>query len=343
MDNLSQEEIDALLEEAADEISEGDGPTEESDDDLDEVAIAPGSDAGPVRAPVRNFDFHRPNNNLSKGFERNLRGVSESMAKDASLAFSNLMRANCDFTFAGQRVNSFGDSMSHWENPSCIAVCSMEPLQGMVLVHVEASLMFSFFTKLLGGPIEEPSQVRDFTEIEIGMARKVLQKVLELFSLASDKVVRVTPLLIQIENNPNYLNAFSDGEAVINLQYNVTMEEIGGVMSFVLPLVAFEPVREQFDPKDGLDMRTANERDLEKVRARRLVGETEATLSANFRPRRIELGELLGLAVGDVLQLDHHVERPLDVDVEGHTLFEGASGRIGRSRAIRVLGRKEEI
>lgn len=342
MDNLSQEEIDALLEEAADDATdfaiEGDLPSGEAGG-----SAAFASERGTDRErTVRNFDFHRPNNNLSKGFERNVRGVSEGFAKDASLSFSNLMRGTCDFTFGGVRVHSFGETLSAWENPSCIAMCSMEPLQGMVLLHVDASLMFSFFTKLLGGPIEEPSQVRDFTEIEMGMARRVLGKILEIFSVATDKVVRLTPLLIQIENNPNYLNAFPDGEPVLHLQYNVTMEEIGGVMSFIIPLVGFDPVREDFDPREGLDLRNHADRSSEKTKARSLLGSASATLSASFRARPIRIGELLSLKVGDVLELEHHVDRPLDVEIEGKPLFRGVSGRIGRTRAVRLLGRKEE-
>lgn len=345
MDNLSQEEIDALLEEAADDA---DGAPAALDDGEGGQESFEGSGTFEGDVPVarersvRNFDFNRPNNNLSKGFERNVRGVSEGFAKDASLAFSNLMRATCDFTFGGMRVNSFGETLSGWENPSCIALCSMEPLQGMVLVHVDAALMFSFFTKLLGGPIEEPSQVRDFTEIEMGMARKVLGKILEMFSEASDKVVRVTPLLIQIENNPNYLNAFPDAEPVLNLQYNVTMEEIGSMMSFILPVAAFEPVREQFDPKEGLDVRNATDRSAERTRAQSLVGAATASLSSTFRSRSISIGELLSLKVGDVLELEHHVDRPLDVSIEGKALFQGVSGRVGRSRAVRIIGRKED-
>mgnify|MGYP006283225373 CR=1 len=339
MENLSQEEIDALLEEAADDAS---------DMEALEDAAGGGSGAsaeggaGPRERVVEAFDFNRPNNNLSKTFERNLRGVSESFAKDASLSFSNLLRANADYTFGGMRVNSFAETLSAWENPSCIAVCSMEPLSGVILVHLEARLMFTFFTKLLGGPIEEPTQVRDFTEIEMGLARKVLTKVLEQFSAATDKIHRVVPLLIQIENNPNYLNAFAEAEPVLNLQYTVTLEDVGATMSFVIPLAAFDPVREDFDPREGLDIRSAADRLAEKQRAHGLVGGATATLSARFRSRRIHMNELLSLKPGDVLALEHHVERPLDVDVEGRAMFAGSSGRIGRARAVQIIGRRED-
>ncbi len=340
MDNLSQEEIDALLEEAADDASD----FEAQEGGGGDAAGDPRGDLDDARErAVRAFDFNRPNNNLSKTFERNLRGVSESFAKDASLSFSNLMRCNCDYTFAGMRVNSFGETLSGWESPSCIAVCSMEPLSGVVLVHVDASLMFSFFTKLLGGPIETPSQVRDFTEIETGLARKVLSKILEQFSAATEKVHRVIPLLVQIENNPNYLNAFAEAEPVLNLQYNVTMEEVGAIMSFVIPLAAFEPVREEFDPREGIDVRNAADRMAEKQQAHGLVGSASALVAARFRSRRIRFDELLALKTGDVLSLEHHVDRPLDVDVEGKPMFRGTSGRVGRSRAVQILGRREDV
>ena len=339
MENLSQEEIDALLEEAADDAS--DLPSSEDGGLADDASDAPGGEAR--EKVLRSFDFNRPNNNLSKTFERNLRGVSESFSKDASLSFSNLMRANADFTFGGVRVNSFGETLSSWENPSCIALCTMEPLSGVVLVHFEARLMFSFFTKLLGGPIEEPTQVRDFTEIEFALARKVITKLLEQFGDATEKVQRVNPALLQIENNPNYLNAFAEAEPVLNLQYSVTMEEVGASTSFVIPLAAFDPVREEFDPREGLDIRSVSDRLAEKHRAHDLVGGATALLSARFRSRTIGVRELLAMKAGDVLALEHHVERPLDVDVEGKKMFAGSSGRVGRSRAVQIIGRREDV
>ena len=342
MENLSQEEIDALLEEAADEAEDLEAGAA---GEMASEAEAGGEIVGDAHSSERailNFDFNRPNNNLSKGFERNVRGVSEGFAKDSSLAFSNLLRATCDFTFGGMRVSAFGEILSGWESPSCIAVCSMEPLQGMVLLHVDAPLMFSFFTKLLGGPIEEPTHVRDFTEIEMGMARKVIQRVLELFCLATDKIVRLTPLLVQIENNPNYLNAFSDGEPVLTLQYSVAMEEVAGSINFIVPIVAFEPVREEFDPREGLDVRNPADRGQEHLKARQNLGHASATVTASFRPRPIRAHELLSLQVGDVLALGHHISKPLQVEIEGKALFEGASGQLGRSRAVRILGRKKE-
>jgi flagellar motor switch protein FliM len=331
MENLSQEEIDALLEEATEEES---GTTAESGSDSSGPGtVFSSSDSGAVP-----YDFNVPNTNLTRVFDRNLRGVSESFAKDSSLVFSNLLRTTCDFSYNGAEVRSFGETLSAFENPSCIALCSMEPLSGSVLFHVDSSLMFTFFTKLLGGPIEEPPQVRDFTEIEMCMARKVLQKVLESFGLATDKVSRLTPMLIQIENNPNYLNAFNDGEAVIVLEFTVMTGDLPGKMTFVLPQIAFEPVKEEYDPKEGLDVRNPADRMAERRRARSLVGQSLAEVSVRFDASQMPMRRLLEMKVGDSVRLDHHVSRPLEVLVEGRRLFRAHSGQLGQAQAVRILG-----
>ncbi len=335
MENLSQEEIDALLEEATEEESVAAGGSEGSKDD----GASAFSSTEPT--PVA-YDFNVPSTNLTRVFDRNLRGVCESFSKDSSLIFSNLLRTTCDFSYNGAEVRSFGETLSAFENPSCIALCSMEPLSGSVLFHVDASLMFVFFTKLLGGPIEEPGMVRDFTEIEMGMARKILQKVLESFGLATDKVKRLTPMLIQIENNPNYLNAFNEGEAVINLEFTVLAGEIPGNMTFVIPQIAFEPVKEDFDPKEGFDVRNPADRLAERRRARDLVGQSMVDVSVRFDPRQMPVRNLLNLKVGDTIPLTHHVSRPLDVYVEGRPMFVAHSGQLGQSQAVRILGRKKE-
>jgi len=340
-EGLSQEEIDALLDAAADEAGAmvdryGGSPST--------FAASPqASAAGPSRGRgIRGFDFKKPNSNLSRAFERNVRGISESFAKDASLGFSNLLRSTCEFRFAGLEVTSFGETLAGMDNPSCIALCTSEPLHGKILLELESGLMFTLFTKLLGGPIEAPGHLREFTEIEMGLSRKLLGKLLEILGSATEKVVRLHPKLVQIENNPNYLNAFGDGEAVLNLRCDVTLEEISGRLAIILPVAAFEPVREKFDPREAAQLHRHGDRQAERAKARSIVGESRAELSATFRPRRVRMSELRSLKTGDVLPLDHHISRPLSVSVEGKVLFEATSGQVGRSRAVRIVGRAKE-
>jgi len=308
-------------------------PTVPGPDDAD--GLGPEVSLGP-----QSYDFNQPHN-LSRTFERTLRGISETYAKVATLSFSNLVRANCVFTFGGLRLASFGEAFAAVENPSGIAVVELPPLKGMGLVTVDAGTMFSLFAKLLGGPIEAPKQIRDFTEIEVNLARKIMERLLENFTASAEKVVSLEGKVSQIENNPNYLNVYADGESVLNLQYTLAIEELSGIVNFFLPLAAFEPVRDIFDPKEGVGRRGQDP--AERRRIEDAVSAVPATLSVRLSPQEIGLEELVRLRVDDVLPLSHAVGRPLDVMVEGDRMFQGALGQVGQTRACRIVGRVKEI
>ncbi len=333
MDNLSQEDIHAILDDAAEE-SPG-VATATSDEDVDSVDAT----EGPADL-VEAHDFNRPFN-LSRNFERTLRGVCENFSKTSTLAFSNLVRANCAFSFGGVSLSSFGEAFAGVENPSCIIICSMPPLKGPVLLSVDAGLMYSLFTKLLGGPLEETTQLRDFTEIEHGMARRIVDEILGHFRTAAEKVVALQPEIVRIENNPSYLNVLSETETVLSLQYSIGIENIDGGMTFYLPLAAFEPVRDLFDPKEAGGVSAGGD---PRVRSQvsQFLHDTPVHVSARLCTREHPCEELVALKIDDVLPVGHPVNRPVEVLVEGRPMFEATVGKVGESRALRILSRKEE-
>jgi flagellar motor switch protein FliM len=245
-------------------------------------------------------------------------------------------------SLANVRVSSFGEAYGAVENPSCIAVTTMPPLKGSVLLVLDASIAFSLFTRLLGGPLEEPAQVRDFTELESGMARRLVERLLENLRGAAERLVPLTPAVAQIENNPSYVQAFSDTEMVLTLQFSVGLDSLRGTLSLLMPLAAFEPVRSLFDPKESMELRGPAEKGRDRKLAAGLLHGARAQVSARFRSRRASLRELLELREGDILALAHPVNAPLSLSVEGKHMFDGVPGRVGRSRAVRIVRRAKE-
>jgi flagellar motor switch protein FliM len=66
------------------------------------------------------------------------------------------------------------------------------------------------------------------------------------------------------------------------------------------------------------------------------------TVSVRFAPLRLAADDLDGLAVGDVVRLDHPVDRPLVGEVDGRPLFLAQAGRAGRNVAVEVVEVLEE-
>ena len=66
------------------------------------------------------------------------------------------------------------------------------------------------------------------------------------------------------------------------------------------------------------------------------------TVRVRFAPLRLAADDLDGLAVGDVVRLDHPVEQPLIGEVDGRPLFLAQAGRAGRNVAVEVVEVIEE-
>ena len=66
------------------------------------------------------------------------------------------------------------------------------------------------------------------------------------------------------------------------------------------------------------------------------------TVSVRFSPLKLSASDLNDLAVGDVIRLDHPVDRPLIGEVEGQALFLAQPGRAGRNVAVEVVDVLEE-
>jgi flagellar motor switch protein FliM len=69
---------------------------------------------------------------------------------------------------------------------------------------------------------------------------------------------------------------------------------------------------------------------------RRVLAETPIEVMVRTRPTAMRADQLVGLAPGDVVGLDHAVDEPLLVGVEGRPLMTCDVGRQAGSLAIKV-------
>ncbi len=333
---LSQDEIDALLRQAADEG--GDGAEGALEGALDEM-VSEQPAAGP--ADIRRFDFTRPYS-ISRNFEKNLRSVCDNLAKSATVHFTNQFRANCVLEFRRLLLQTFGEYAQNLPNPTCVAGLTIAPLKGNSLYSMDLSLSFAMLKKLLGGPAEAETRKREYTEIELSIVRSIVTKFLELFRGACARIVDVDPRCTTLENNPAYLNALAPGDSVVVLDYAFHIDAVEGRLNFCIPIAGFEPVRSQFDPEQAGEARPAAEvrRDREVVRD--LVEGTEVEAVAKLAELTLSLDQILHLEEGQLLVLPKPVDAPLTLEVEGRPLFEAVAGRLRNQRALRLAGRPRE-
>jgi flagellar motor switch protein FliM len=302
--------------------------------DLDEVLRAGPEDGDSDHSP-RRYDFYRPHN-ISRTFEHNLQAVADGFAKTGSIDFTSLLRMSVQIEYKGLRQCTFGEYVSDLPNPTCVAQVTMAPLKGYALVHVDLGLGFVFMKKLMGGIPDAEDTVREFTEIERGINVGMIERFLDIFRRSATKFVKLEPSCVSLENNANYLSGINEGESLIIMKFQVRLDTVEGPVHLAIPQSAFGPVRDVFDPRDTLEMRTAPELRDDRRKIMDMVRSTSSELVVVLGEMEMNLEEVMKLVPGDILHLPQAVNGPLRVRIEGQNAWLGEAGRLGQKRAVKL-------
>ena len=336
-DNMDNETFDDLdldaaigaAEDLAGSVDDGMGV------DLEDVLNA-GSSEDALGTGPRRYDFNRPTN-ISRTFEQNLQSVAESFAKTGTIDFTSLMRMTTSVEFTGLKQMTFAEYLEELPNPTCAAMVTLAPLKGQSMVHIDLGLCFVFLKKLMGGTPDMEDTVREFTEIERGINAGLVGRFTEIFRKAASKLVNLEPHFVNLENNPNYLSGIANGEAMIILKFRVKVDTVEGPVELGLPLPAFTPVRDIFDPVEDTELRTPDELRQDRRKVMEMIQGTGTELTAELGGYNTTLEEILNLKVGDILHLPQGVDSPLQVKIQGQNAWLGEAGRIGQNRAIKLI------
>ena len=325
-------DLDAAIAAAEDLAGAVDGP---GGLDLDEVLQAgPDEDAG--GGGPRRYDFNRPHN-ISRVFEHNLQAVADGFTKMGSIDFTSLLRMSAQIEYRGLRQCNYGEYIEDLPNPTCAALVTLSPLKGHALLQVDLGLCFVFMKKLMGGIPDAEDMVREFTEIERGINAGMIERILDLFRRSAAKLVKVDPGFVSLENNAQYLSGIGDGESLIIMKFQFKLDTVEGPFELAIPLAAFGPVRDIFDPRDTQEMRTPSELREDRRKILEMVRATGSELVVSLGEVEMTLEELMKLGVGDILHLPQAVAAPLRVQIEGQSAWLGEAGRLGQNRAVKLI------
>ncbi len=303
--------------------------------DLDEVLNASSMEEDLGDTPVK-YDFHRPHH-ISRPFQKNLQAVADYFAKNGTIEFTSRLRMATDVEYVGLRQCTYAEFLREIPKPTCAAMIDLDPMKGPSLLNLDLGLCFVFMKKLLGGMPDPEMTVRDFTEIERSIATDLVERFVEMFRKAMSKIVAVESRISGLENNPHYLSGISEGSSLVILEFMIRLNAVEGPLQLAMPLSAFGPVREIFDPSDAEESRNSAELKGDRRKILEMVQGSGSEMVVQLGQFETNLENILNLSVGDVLDLPQAVEAPLRIQIAGRDAWLGEAGRVGNQRAISLI------
>ncbi len=315
---LSQNEIDALL--AA--LSSGEMDAEELKKDEAE-------------RKVKLYDFKRALR-FSKDQIRSLSRIHENYARLLTTYFSAQLRTFVQISVASVDQLPYEEFVRSIPNITILNVFHASPLEGRMVMEVNANIAYAMLDRLLGGPGKHQTKTGSLTEIETIVMEKIFSRALEIFHEAWKNIMTIEPTLDALEMNPQFIQIVSPNETVVVISLSTKIGDTTGMINLCLPHVVIEPIIPKLSAQHmfSSQKKMRNEEEVNILKKR--VQNARLPVVVDLGYASITLQELLDLSVGDCIELNQAVDHPLVVNIGNKPKFHAQPGVIKGKKAIQI-------
>ncbi|SFC75662.1 flagellar motor switch protein FliM [Polaromonas sp. OV174] len=310
---LSQDEVDALLQGVTGDTDAPSAPPPRSDGP---PSYNLGTDERIVRSRMHTLEV------INERFARHLRS-----------ALLTFMRRSADISVGAVQIQKYGDYVRNLPVPANINLMQMKPLRGTALFVFDPKLVFLVVDNLFGsdGRYHVRVEGRDFTQTEQRIIKRLLSLTLDSYGSAWQPVYPLDFEFVRSEMHARLANIVSPNEVVINTTFQIEFGPIGGALNVCIPYSMIEPIRDLLS--NPLQDEIAVDKRWVKQLAKQ-VQSADVELRAQFLTVQSSIGQLLKLQVGDVLPVE--IPETIVAKVNGVPVMECGYGTSNNRYALRV-------
>ncbi|MEO7222290.1 MAG: flagellar motor switch protein FliM [Devosia sp.] len=263
--------------------------------------------------------------------------VFDRLVRLATTSLRNFTSDNVEVSMESISSVRFGDYLNSIPLPAILSVIKAEEWDNFGLLTVDSNLIYSMIDVLLGGRRvggQITVEGRPYTTIELALARRMIEVILEDTHRAFEPVTEVNFKLERLETNPRFAAISRPANAAILIELRIEMDDRGGKIEILLPYATIEPIREQL-----LQMYMGEKFGRDPIWEGHLATEVYAAdvqLEAVLHEFDLPLSRALDLRPGETIMFDRSPSEPIKLRCGEIELTEGVMGHIGNHVSVRV-------
>ncbi|WP_307844022.1 flagellar motor switch protein FliM [Sanguibacter suaedae] len=287
------------------------------------------------------YDFRRPMT-LAREHGRAFEMAFETFARQWGTQLTSRLRVMVGVTLDSVEMVSYDQYVRRLDNHTTMVLCGVEQTRATAVLQIPSDTTLLWIDYVLGGPgLVREEAPRELTEIETTLVTDMLSSALADLRYAFASVVPLDVRIRSIQYNPQFVQAVPASEAVIVATFSLDVADRPTTTTFMVPAeVLLGPMREG----EGVVVHSREELEAKQEasdRLHRTIHTVPVDVSVRLAPRTIHPRDVVHLAVGEVIPMNHPVSRPLDVVVDGRVLARGVAGNNGRQLACKIVDAEE--
>ncbi|WP_417309562.1 flagellar motor switch protein FliM [Devosia sp.] len=263
--------------------------------------------------------------------------VFDRLVRLSTTSLRNFTSDNVEVALDSISSVRFGDYLNSIPLPAILTVIKAEEWDNFGLMTVDSALIYSMIDVLLGGRRVGGTirvEGRPYTTIEMALARRMIEVILEDTKKAFEPVTDVTFKIERLETNPRFAAISRPANAAILIELRIEMDDRGGKVEILLPYATIEPIRDQL-----LQMYMGEKFGRDPIWEGHLATEifaADVELSAILHEAKLPLSRALALQPGETLMFDRAPSDPIKLRCGDVELTEAIIGHIGEHVSVRV-------
>ncbi|KIL44895.1 flagellar motor switch protein FliM [Jeotgalibacillus soli] len=318
-DILSQNEIDALLS----AISTGEMSADEIRKEEQEKK-------------VKVYDFKRALR-FSKDQIRSLTRIHENFARLLTTFFSAQLRTFVQITVASADQIPYEEFIRSVPKMTILNVYEVPPLDGNILMEINPNIAYAMMDRVLGGKGTSVNKVENLTEIETKIMTNMFERAFDNLREAWASIADIDPILTEFEVNPQFLQVISPNETVVVISFNTMIGETSGMINICIPHVVLEPIMPNLSVKYWMQANKKEAKPEELVQLEKRVKKAELTIAAELGTVPMSIEDFLLLEIGDVLELNQRIDKPVTLRVGDIPKFTAQPGQVGKKLGVQII------
>jgi flagellar motor switch protein FliM len=263
--------------------------------------------------------------------------VFDRLVRLATTSLRNFTSDNVEVSMDSISSVRFGDYLNSIPLPAILSVYRAEEWDNFGLLTVDSNLIYAMIDVLLGGR-RVGGQVRvegrPYTTIEMALARRMIEVILEDTHKAFEPLTQVNFKLERLETNPRFAAISRPANAAILIELRIEMDDRGGKIEILLPYATIEPIRGQL-----LQMFMGEKFGRDPIWEGHLATEifaADVEVEAILHEVDLPLSRVLGLQPGETVMFERSPNDPVKLRSGGIDLTDAVMGHIGKHISVRV-------
>lgn len=323
---LSQSQIDSLLDSL--QMKDSDGPKVE-------------------QKKYRKYDFYSPKK-FTKDKLKLLQGIHDNYARMTASQMNSLFRVSSEIevvTVEEQRYYEFANALYETDIMTLIDVSlPNQAINPPIMLHTSTSIITSLIDRMLGGMGDDGLNVPDdyaYTDIELVLYQRIVQYLITPMKDAWGGYINMDFNFSRVENNISMFQDVGVDETVVIIVLKVNLKEISGKINICIPGNLLSMIFKRIEKRKHISKEKEDGSDGVDIQQSILTSIKDSTLDLSVELGRVEidLSDIYGLHVGDIIDLNKSKDTDVVMYIEEEPWFTGKLGVHKKNVAVQIEDR----